>query len=1365
ASVQEPHYTQAIQTLKRTIQTRKDIRQNIFELMAEKGPIHSEAIYPALARILKDPEVLQKVSEEEIVDEARVFYERYADWGTAEQPNNKNIRRTTFILRFLGEYAVRPAMGRLLSLYLTFQFSLHGQPDGYQPDEADNPARAIERTLEEAIVRAELKWIEHITGRFYLFPKTTLLGTGIRRILSDLEGMPRFLNIHSDAVAEKARRFVDDYLGEHYPEISGRARQIKENRKSSMEIMKGHGVTVTPYSVDWDQLSPEEKEIQSGIRGDLGLSRAGQFYSLSPGYVFINPSRIHLPVYGDEYSVRWTYFLREDPVREPTEKIVLSLLDRNIKIGEIRWEIRRKEKTAVITDVTVTGEYRMDVKRYSLRGLLLGLALQDITSSRIPLRKISIDPSMDASRPEIGGVVVFSRFGFVPEKTTAERILRAVENRGKITLPWGGLFKAERYFEISQKDGKPPIQMFLRDPSNWTIRDPDVYEYLSKNRKKLARIIRENKVFIGGRYVLDRQGIPALKAYLDALPRPIERSGPDEGRTRASSPLTEDELRKKRTRADSSSVILPQAIPFQQKDAHAHLKSWIANDLVGALGEETVRKAALLHVDFHPDNNYVRYGEVNDGNVIRSVRDGKDVSQIWWLADEESGYGYWEEEFFDKIVLSVADLPSTKAPVILDIDLDYFVTRETYAEHPWTWPELEQRIDQFVRGLMDKKYDIVGLFIAVSPHYTIYFAQEIGDRLRQQFHEKGYRLIDAQKKLPDSRATSPEAGTHSGKSPFSPIEIGQKDDGLPFMDVLDEYWQQYVDQGKGGWGGQDGFIVYLMDKWNMGNSITALCQAFNGKVHRTTVYNWRKSRVRTAVRAETVEDILALFPHTKQQENRLWRLTGGDLDKSLKAIIRRAQKHISGFPIRKSRDMAAKIFSGLYHDLKDWSGLPSPVVARKMGVSLSLIGRYHRGAMPDHISDIGKMADIFIGDDAAMTRRIYLLMVGIVKEKTPAQLLKEVRDPSNPMTIQDMVYIIRLQKGENQTDFARKAFSSDEKRFPTFLSKFELGQAIIGDVDRARAMARHMGFTENGSGKKETAEMFQEVVDRLMGRPVFTYDPDILRSTDFSSEKSRSQALYRFEKMLALPRYEIAERINISREMYMQIMGSGLIKMRQKIAQHTSESLLQSFMEVFRIPLSDQDLFREFGGDQHYSTETIEDSRKIWNFLNNRSNFRKFFGLDGKRWIDLIQSGKEKGNGNGNGNGNDIFFDGSLVVVKQMGADAIALAYYRKKLYPVDGRGEIVLSSRERKHIYNMVVADVAPQKDRKEYISFLIKEIIGRSAADEAISEALRGAVTADYKNFLKDGKDYRNRTRNFFRRMGFRSVSGEVPNGFFET
>ncbi|MFA5261729.1 MAG: hypothetical protein WC450_10930, partial [Candidatus Omnitrophota bacterium] len=567
ASVQEPHYTMAMETLKRTIQSRRDIRK-ILELMARKGPLRSEAIYPALVRMFKDSVLSQRISETDILEEARHLYDQQAQRrnGTLPDPesirraNEKNIRQTEFILHFLAEYDTTNAMAQLLSIYLGLLFPAES-PDVklQEPDPDDHSAKNIKRMLEEAlilagrklaenpvlkrqdaapdkyfsdvikkileefIVLAELKWLERVSGRFYRFPGTKFSRTGLKRIYSDMEGYPFPLRIHSDALAQRALKFADDYLKGAYPTVYAEAQRIKQKRKLSIKIIEKNGIALIPYSVDWNNLTYREKKKQAKIRTDMGISRGNQFYPLSPYYVFQDASRIQLPGDGDKYRIQWTFFLREDPAAESAEKIALSLFDKNIKTGEIQWEISRKGRAAVITNVTVAGEYRMEAKGYSLRGLLLGMALQNIVSEGVSLSNVSIDPSMETSHPEIGGVVVFSRFGFIPEKATIVEILKTVENRRKITLQWGGLFKAERYWRITNKKERYPVQIFLKDPSNWSIRDPKVYEYFLRNRKKLAQIIREDKVFIGGRYVLDRKNIPALRAYIEnlpALPRP-----------------------------------------------------------------------------------------------------------------------------------------------------------------------------------------------------------------------------------------------------------------------------------------------------------------------------------------------------------------------------------------------------------------------------------------------------------------------------------------------------------------------------------------------------------------------------------------------------------------------------------------------------------------------------------------------------------------------------------------------------------------------------------------------------------------------------------------------------------------------------
>jgi len=138
--------------------------------------------------------------------------------------------------------------------------------------------------------------------------------------------------------------------------------------------------------------------------------------------------------------------------------------------------------------------------------------------------------------------------------------------------------------------------------------------------------------------------------------------------------------------------------------------------------EQGVRNTTLVHVDAHHDMWPANDGPVNVGNYVsRAIRDGI-VGDIYWVVPDASFSSRSNADFllrnlerlpkveglrildkqitarYDGHNVSVCcarDLPQIDGPVLLDVDVDYFVlpivsspeVAEVPEQTPWTWPE------------------------------------------------------------------------------------------------------------------------------------------------------------------------------------------------------------------------------------------------------------------------------------------------------------------------------------------------------------------------------------------------------------------------------------------------------------------------------------------------------------------------------------------------------------------------------------------------------------------------------------------------------------------------------------------------------
>ncbi|MBU9888662.1 MAG: cyclic nucleotide-binding domain-containing protein [Candidatus Omnitrophica bacterium] len=603
----------------------------------------------------------------------------------------------------------------------------------------------------------------------------------------------------------------------------------------------------------------------------------------------------------------------------------------------------------------------------------------------------------------------------------------------------------------------------------------------------------------------------------------------------------------------------------------------------------------------------------------------------------------------------------------------------------------------------------------------------------------------------------------------------------PFFNVLDEYWEQNKgEEGGGSWDGENGFIAYLLGEWKelgVGGSET-LSQVFDGRIGRTTIRRWIEGLKGSPVKPGSVEDFLEIFPHTKVQEGRLWRLASGDRSKTLDQIIYEAEERIAKLPIRKSREMAAPIFSKLFNELHNWSGRSNSNVSENLDLSHlgsnTIVGKYKSGSMPDHLYKVAEIADLFVYQDASLARRVNLLMLGLLKEKTPGDLLAEVRDSDNPMTIHDMFYVTRLQNGHNLNNLPESVSVMDNKPVdPLRYQRFETG-SYVGDIKVARAMADYMGFTATGEERNE-------VIDRIMDRH-YAYDSSILQNVDFTSARSRSQALIQFEKSRKLPVEDvILKKLGIGWEHYWEIRNSGVIKSRSRSAKGmTDEDLVERFIELYRIPDEDQDRFWLFaeditsGGENpegsesariprrvvlfngtSYYPRTLTDPDKIQKLLlAGGDRFKNLSKFDHKEWARIIE--REK-------NGDP---DGAMVIVKPLGQGIAGVGYYGKKLRDnlLFENGEIRLDHSAKKPVYSLKLLDVANTGKEEALIRLIVSEVARQSLNDPSIPESLRGAVVVENTHLSKSALG-EERALSVLNKIGLKPATFEIATGLFSS
>jgi len=537
ASGNEPYYTKAIEdmigylTMNWQSKSAEDIKsemKDLFILLAEKGPLNASGVFPAVVRIfrnvLKNEAISQKVSEGDIVEALMSLYT--TDFGTVKASKKYNIRRFIFISRILGELGTDLSQGRLIKIIKELQ----GVEDSSKVYDL-----ARQETINNIQVN-EFRWLDRFAlsrkgGRYkYVLKREAELR---QRLMNDLKGNIALLGIRYPPVERRVTQIVRELLNQDRDLVEKiNERRRKEKRKALKSKKKYIPFLYSEVpGVDWD-LYPAREAVKAveyieGRQKYLIKRLEHRVFNMGPEYKFDGPHKVVIEKEGknrDEYSINLSMGEYARDGKAAIEGGHITLLHEGRDIAEIRWDIdadKDKNEIAVLRGINILPQYRAGAVGYNLGSMLFGMALKFLVNNLdINAVQIEIDPSMDKDMPSAASVRRLNNFGFVPDPATKQKLIKAIERRRPIELGWGGSEKKNPYFKmmVARNGKKEMIQLFLAEDAEHSRTAEYIYRSMIKQRKKLIQLIRDDKVFIGGRYVFNEQNKEYFLNHLASLP-------------------------------------------------------------------------------------------------------------------------------------------------------------------------------------------------------------------------------------------------------------------------------------------------------------------------------------------------------------------------------------------------------------------------------------------------------------------------------------------------------------------------------------------------------------------------------------------------------------------------------------------------------------------------------------------------------------------------------------------------------------------------------------------------------------------------------------------------------------------------------
>jgi|GEM_PF-6464689 len=417
---------------------------------------------------------------------------------------------------------------------------------------------------------------------------------------------------------------------------------------------------------------------------------------------------------------------------------------------------------------------------------------------------------------------------------------------------------------------------------------------------------------------------------------------------------------------------------------------------------------------------------------------------------------------------------------------------------------------------------------------------------------------------------------------------------------------RYIRKGKEVFLGPEGFVADLKDRTDLGYE--RLSEVLD--ISKGTLFNWINGSTEQPAKPKTVERLIERFQLNEEQARFLWRLMRGDKTLTLENIFTKWKDYIKA---RSPQGFvpSQEVFSEVFEDLYRYSGYTDEMIQKGVGAKdKESIFEWRRGTTFDDYQTPSKIAKVLAGKNQDLVHAFTMLLFGVADYSRPGELLSRVKDPSDALTPGDLVYIVRLQKGQRRLDFWKGAAGADtlkdtsDENGRSIIEALERGRHIRFNPGIAQAVAAYIGFPSK--------EQEQEFVRMLLGKGIF-YDPKILRDVHLDDLDSRRQALVALRRSAGnLSAKEFAKKIGVSRSVYLHFEQSGG-------EDRSSVIDIEKMVAAFGIPAKDRVRFLEIYAFKEYFSEMLKDFLASGGVqLFGRQGFFFYLFKQGRRTTDQI---------------------------------------------------------------------------------------------------------------------------------------------------
>ncbi|MCP4649602.1 MAG: hypothetical protein GY853_05925 [PVC group bacterium] len=147
---------------------------------------------------------------------------------------------------------------------------------------------------------------------------------------------------------------------------------------------------------------------------------------------------------------------------------------------------------------------------------------------------------------------------------------------------------------------------------------------------------------------------------------------------------------------------------------HDYMYYWVTDNIKK---EKWGTDIVVLNFDYHPDDHN-KTGKVDLGNWAGYLKKEGKISEYWWVASSLNSFVTYEipHADFKTGSLSTYPLPHTDKPVVVTIDMDYFLC-SNFESNRFDPKYIERQIKNLIMCLQERKFNIIGLNITLSPEY------------------------------------------------------------------------------------------------------------------------------------------------------------------------------------------------------------------------------------------------------------------------------------------------------------------------------------------------------------------------------------------------------------------------------------------------------------------------------------------------------------------------------------------------------------------------------------------------------------------------------------------------------------------------